>query len=89
MNQNGDELFSDEKRYFQIGVDTEEYMRYGAWQIKGFYDLSLQPKTVQKERYLMHFGKDTHEAEILVTVSYCLSGKKCDEIYKERRTLTY
>ncbi len=64
-------------------------MRYGAWQIKEFYDLSLQPKTVQKERYLMHFEKDTSEAEIEVTVTYCLSGKKCDEIYKESRTLTY
>lgn len=88
-DQDGKELFRDQKRYFQIGVDTEKNMRYGAWQIKEFYDFSLQPKTVQKERFLMNFEKDTREAEIDVNVTYCLSGKKCDVIYTEKRTLTY
>ncbi len=88
-DQDGRELFSERKRYFQIGIDTEGYMRYGAWQIKEFYDLSLQPKTLQRERYLMHFRKDTRSADIEVTVTYCLSGKKCDVVYDEKRTLTY
>jgi hypothetical protein len=85
----GRELFSDGKRYFQIGLDTDQHMRYGAWQIKEYYDLSLQPKDTRKERFLMHFDKDTRTVDIDVAVTYCLSGKKCDVIYKESRRLTY
>lgn len=88
-DQNGKELFRDQKRYFQIGLDTEHYMRYGAWQIKEFYDLSLQPREVQKETFLMHFKKETTRADIDVTVTYCLSGKKCDVIYSKSSSLTY
>lgn len=85
----GKELFRERKRYFQIGHDTEGYMRYGAWQIKGFYDLTLQPRSIQKERFLMNFEKDTREVLIESSVTYCLSGKKCDVIHTERTKLTY
>ncbi|MGD2080296.1 MAG: hypothetical protein PVJ36_04095 [Nitrospirota bacterium] len=88
-DQDGRELFKDQKRYFQIGVDTQKYMRYGAWQIKEFYDLALQPKEVQKERFLMNFGKETRSADVEVSVTYCLSGKKCDVIYTDKTTLSY
>lgn len=88
-DKNGKELFREKKRYFQIGMDTEHYMRYGAWQIKEYFDLSLQPKTTQKERFLMHFEKKTNDATVDVTLTYCLSGKKCDVIYKESKRLTY
>jgi hypothetical protein len=64
-------------------------MRYGAWQIKEYYDLSLQPKTVRRERFLMHFEKKTQSVNLTVTVTYCLSGKKCDVIYEVGKKLTY
>jgi hypothetical protein len=70
-------------------MDTEQYMRYGAWQIKEYYDLSLQPRSTQRERFLMHFEKKTEKVDLTVTVTYCLSGKKCDVIYEVVRTLTY
>jgi hypothetical protein len=88
-DRDGKELFNARKRYFQIGLDTEQYMRYGAWQIKEYYDLSLQPRDVRKERFLMHFGKTTKTVDLEVTVTYCLSGKKCDVIHRESRRLTY
>jgi hypothetical protein len=40
-------------------MDTEQYMRYGAWQIKEYYDLSLQPRSTKSDRFLMHFEKKT------------------------------
>jgi hypothetical protein len=64
-------------------------MRYGAWQIKEYYDLSLQPKSIQRERFLMHFEKKTDSVDLTVTVTYCLSGKKCNVIYEESRELSY
>jgi hypothetical protein len=88
-DESGKELFRDQKRYFQIGLDTEHYMRYGAWQIKEFYDLALQPKDTRRETFLMHFGKDTTKAEVEATVTYCLNEKKCDVIHAERRSLAY
>jgi hypothetical protein len=88
-DKQGRELFRERKRYFQIGMDTEQYMRYGAWQIKEYLDLTLQPKSAQEERFLMHFKKKTNEATVDVTLTYCLSGKKCDVIYRESRRLTY
>ncbi len=88
-DKQGRELFRERKRYFQIGMDTEQYMRYGAWQIKEYLDLTLQPKSTQEERFLMHFEKKTNEALLDVTLTYCLSGKKCDVIYRESRRLTY
>jgi hypothetical protein len=37
----------------------------------------------------MHFEKKTEKVDLTVTVTYCLSGKKCDVIYEVVRTLTY
>ena len=88
-DQGGKELFGETKRYFQIGVDTEGYMRYGAWQIKEYQDLSLQPRESRRERFLMHFKKDTTRADINVKVLYCLSGKDCAVVHDESVTLDY
>jgi hypothetical protein len=55
-------------------------MRYGAWQIKEYYDLSLQPKSIQRERFLMHFEKKTDSVDLT---------KKCNVIYEESRELSY
>ncbi len=77
------------KSYYQIGLDLDGYMRYGAWQIKEFIDLSLQPKTVHKEQVVFEFDKDVQEAEVTVNVYYYISGKKGDIIYTKSKTLTY
>lgn len=88
-DQGGKELFTDTRRYFQIGLDTEGYMRYGAWQIKEYQDLSLEPRESKKERFLMHFEKATTRADVNVKVIYCLSGKKCDTVHEESVRLDY
>jgi len=88
-DQGGRELFSETRRYLQIGLDTEGYMRYGAWQIREYQDLSLQPRETRKERFLMHFKKDTSRAEVSVKVLYCLSGKECGTVHEETVALQY
>ena len=86
---NGKELFSASKKYFEIGVDTDRDMRYGAWQIKELIDLTLPPMQTQKEQFLMHFDTDTDEAEIEVKLWYYLSGAKGEEVYAVKKKLTY
>ena len=82
-------LFSDQKKYFEIGRDMQNRMRYGAWQIKEIVDLTLQPLETQKEQFLMHFDTDIEEVEVEANLSYYVSGKKGDVIYTVKETLEF
>ena len=82
-------LFEAQKTWFEIGVDMDRDMRYGAWQIKEIIDLTLPPQQTQKEEFLMHFNTDTENVEIEVKLSYFISGKKGDVIYSEKKQLKY
>ncbi|MEN8140684.1 MAG: hypothetical protein ABFR97_05605 [Thermodesulfobacteriota bacterium] len=85
----GKELFKAEKIWFEIGVDTDRDMRYGAWQIKETIDLTLPPMQTQKERYLMNFNSDTEEVNIDVKLWYYISGGKGDVIHRIQRKLEF
>jgi hypothetical protein len=85
----GKVLFSEKKNYFEIGVDTDRDMRYGAWQIKEIIDLTLPPLQTQKEQYLMHFDTDTDEVEIEAKLWYYISGGKGDVVYSIKRKMEF
>ena len=82
-------LFSTEKKYFEIGRDLHNRMRYGAWQIKEIVDLTLQPMQTRREQYLMHFDTDVEEVEIEANLSYYISGKKGDVVHSVKERFTY
>ena len=82
-------LFSEQKKYFEIGRDLQGRMRYGAWQIKEIVDLTLQPLETQKEQFIMHFDTDIEEVEIEANLSYFISGKKGDVVYSISETLEF
>jgi hypothetical protein len=86
---NGKELFKKGKTWFQIGVDTDRFMRYGAWQIKEFIDFTLPPLQTQTEQYLMHFDTDTEKVNIAVQLWYYISGGKGEVVYSFDKTLEY
>ena len=69
-------MFSAQEKYFEIGRDLQNRMRYGAWQIKEIVDLTLQPMQTRREQYLMNFDTDVEEIEIEAILSYFISGKK-------------
>ncbi len=82
-------MFTAQEKYFEIGRDQQNRMRYGAWQIKEILDLTLQPMQTRREQYLMHFDTDVEEVEIEATLSYFISGKKGDVVYTVKEKLTY
>lgn len=82
-------MFSVQKKYFEIGRDLQNRMRYGAWQIKEIVDLTLQPMQTRREQYLMHFDTDVEDVEIEANLSYYISGKKGDVVYSVKEQLTY
>ncbi|OAQ21794.1 hypothetical protein TDIS_0312 [Thermosulfurimonas dismutans] len=85
-----DKVLHQEKReFFEIGLDIEGRMRYGAWQIKEILDLTLPPIKTREERFLFTLPKDTKEAIIEVKTYYCIKGSKCDLIYSEKKEVTY
>lgn len=88
-DNNGKELFKSEKKYFEIGVDTDRDMRYGAWQIKEIIDLTLPPKQTQKEQFLMNFDSDTEEVTIDVKLWYYVSGKNGHVVHSVTEKLEY
>ncbi len=88
-DNDGNELFKNEKKWFEIGIDTDKDMRYGAWQIKEIIDLTLPPLTTQKEQYLIHFDTDTTEVEIEAKLSYYLSGSQGETVYAISKTLNF
>ncbi len=82
-------MFSAQEKYFEIGRDLQNRMRYGAWQIKEIVDLTLQPMQTRREQYLMNFDTDVEEIEIEAILSYFISGKKGDVVYSVKEKLTY
>ncbi len=85
----GKVLFQDQKTYFEIGVDTEGDMRYGAWQIKEIIDLTLKPMERRQEKFLMHFTTETEEVEVEVKLLYYIKGSKGDVIYSVKKQLEF
>jgi len=86
---NKQEVFKATKTWFEIGVDMDRDMRYGAWQIKEIIDLTLPPLQTQKEQYLIHFDTDTEEIELEAKLFYHLSGGKGELIHSVKELLTY
>lgn len=82
-------LFSAQQKYFEIGRDMQNQMRYGAWQIKEIVDLTLQPMQTRREQYLMNFDTDVEEVEIEANLSYFISGKKGDVVYSIKKKIIY
>lgn len=82
-------MFTAQEKYFEIGRDLQNRMRYGAWQIKEIVDLTLQPMQTKREQYLMHFDTDVEEIEIEAILSYFISGKKGDVVYTVKEKITY
>lgn len=82
-------IFSTQKKYFEIGRDLDNRMRYGAWQIKEIVDLTLQPMQTRREQFLINFDTDVEEISIEATLSYYINGKKGDVVYSETETITY
>ncbi|HEB51526.1 MAG TPA: hypothetical protein ENI89_13045 [Desulfobulbus sp.] len=85
----GKELYKSDKTWFEIGVDLDRDMRYGAWQIKEIIDLTLPPLETQRETYLIHFDTDTEEVELEVKLWYYISGGKGDVVYSVVRKLEF
>ena len=81
--------FKETKNYYEIGTDLDGYMRYGAWQIKEIVDLTLQPLSTQKEKYVFEFSKKATSADVIVNVYYYISGKKGDLIYSTKKKLEF
>jgi hypothetical protein len=82
-------MFSTQKKYFEIGRDLQNRMRYGAWQIKEIVDLILQLMQTRREQYLINFDTDVKEVEIEAKLSYFISGKNGDVVYLTKEKLTY
>ena len=85
----GKEFYKESRTWFEIGVDTDRDMRYGAWQIKEIIDLTLPPKKTAEEQYLMHFDTDTEQVDIEVKLWYYIKGSKGDVIYDFKKTLDF
>lgn len=82
-------IFSTSKKYFEIGRDLQNRMRYGAWQIKEIVDLTLQPLQTRKEQYLIHFDTDVEQIEIEAKLSYFISGGKGETVHLYKETVDY
>ena len=82
-------FFKNQKTYFEIGVDTDRDMRYGAWQIKEVIDLTLPPLQTQKEQYLIHFEPETSAAKVEAKLWYYISGAKGSVVHEVSRDLEF
>ncbi len=85
----GKQLYKNEKKWFEIGIDPDRDMRYGAWQIKEIIDLTLPPLQTQREQYLIHFDTDTDEVVIEAKLWYFISGAKGKVVHETTQTLTF
>lgn len=83
------EMFKATKTWFEIGVDMDRDMRYGAWQIKEIIDLTLPPLQTQKEQYLIHFDTDTEEVEVEAKLFYYISGGKGELVHSVKEQLSF
>lgn len=82
-------LFTTTKKYFEIGRDLQNRMRYGAWQIKEIVDLTLQPLETRQEQFLLNFDTDIENVEIEAKLSYFISGGKGDVVYEVKEVINY
>ncbi len=82
-------LYKDERTYFEIGLDLNGNMRYGAWQIKEILDMTLQPLKTQHERFFFVMDKDVEKAEVWVKVYYYISGKQGALVHQKKFVLDY
>lgn len=82
-------LFTTSKKYFEIGRDMQNRMRYGAWQIKELVDLTLQPRQTTKEQFLINFDTDIEQVEIVTTLSYFISGKSSEIVHQHKELIEY
>lgn len=85
----GNQLFYKEKNWFEIGLDPDRDMRYGAWQIKEIIDLTLPPLQTQREQYLVHFDTDIDEVIVEAKLWYYISGGKGEIVHEEEKTLFF
>ncbi|OAG28154.1 hypothetical protein TH606_03170 [Thermodesulfatator autotrophicus] len=85
----GKVLHQEKRNYFEIGLDLDGFMRYGAWQIKEIIDLTLQPLKTQHERFFFTLDKGVNKAEIEVNVYYYISGKKGDLIHQAKKVIVF
>ncbi len=83
------QMFKATKTWFEIGVDMDRDMRYGAWQIKEIIDLTLPPLQTQKEQFLIHFDTDTEEVELEAKLFYYISGGKGDVVYSIKEQISF
>lgn len=88
-DSDGKVFFDEQVTWFEIGVDTDRDMRYGAWQIKEVIDLTLPPLQPQKERFVIHFDTDTDEVEIEAKLWYYISGGKGEVVYRVKKEYEY
>jgi hypothetical protein len=88
-NADKQELFKATKTWFEIGVDMDRDMRYGAWQIKELIDLTLPPMQTQKERYLINFDTDTELVEVEARLWYYIDGKKGDIVHSVKKQISF
>ncbi len=83
------EMFKATKTWFEIGVDMDRDMRYGAWQIKEIIDLTLPPLQTQKEQYLINFDTDTEQVEVEAKLFYFISGGKSELVHEVKEQITF
>ena len=83
------EMFKATKTWFEIGVDMDRDMRYGAWQIKEIVDLTLPPLQTQKEQYLINFDTDTEQVEVEAKLYYYIKGGSGEVVHSVKETLTF
>lgn len=85
-----DKVLHEEKReFFEIGLDIEGRMRYGAWQIKEILDLTLPPTQTRDERFFFTLPKHTKEAVVEVNTYYCIKGSECNLVHSEKKKVTF
>ncbi len=82
-------IYQDQRQYFEIGLDLDGYMRYGAWQIKEIVDLTLQPLKTQHERFFFIMEQGVKKVEVSVNLYYYISGKKGDLIHQKKFVFHY
>ena len=87
--ESGKVLHQEKREYFEIGLDIEGRMRYGAWQIKEILDLTLPPLKTREERFFFTLPKDITKALVEVKTYYCIKGNECSLLYTESKEVSF
>ncbi|RMD59981.1 MAG: hypothetical protein D6828_00725 [Nitrospirae bacterium] len=88
-DENGKILLQKKKEYIHIGIDVDNYQRYGAWQIKEIIDLAIQPREVTKERFELAFPKETDKATLITRLYYYLNSSKHTLVAEDKKELSW